>query len=145
MAWKLAIGQVCPPGTNRRSGNRMMMLKVRHTDCQLYACAIRRHGKNLLQEIEMGSLNQKLNFNGSGSITSVEEERELICLLLFTCHFGEIFLFLWVLGMGCVILLWYSLSLPLIILYPRWSLPAAVIAGYSHFSRRSNFGYFRFR
>ena len=44
----------------------MMMIKVRHTDCQLYAFAkkstIRRHERNLLQEIEMGSLNQKLNF-----------------------------------------------------------------------------------
>ena len=25
--------------------------------------------------------------NGSGSITSVGEERELICLLLFTCYY----------------------------------------------------------
>ena len=43
-------------------------------------------------------------------------KRELICLLLFTCNYvfsnGRGFLFLWVLGMGYVILLWHSLSLP---------------------------------
>ena len=43
-------------------------------------------------------------------------KRELICLLLFTCNYVVFvwrgFLFLWVLGMGCVILLWHSLSLP---------------------------------
>ena len=48
------------------------------------------------------------------------EKRELICLLLFTCNYvvsvWRGFLFLWVLGMGYVILLWHSLSLPLIIL-----------------------------
>ena len=53
--------------------------------------------------------------NGSGSITSLGK-RELICLLLFTCNYGVSvwrgFLFLWVLGMGYVILLWHSLSLP---------------------------------
>ena len=42
--------------------------------------------------------------------------RELICLLLFTGNFvvsvWRGFLFLWVLGMGYVILLWHSLSLP---------------------------------
>ena len=42
--------------------------------------------------------------------------RELICLLLFTCNYvvsvWRGFLFLWVLGMGYVILLWHSLSLP---------------------------------
>ena len=41
---------------------------------------------------------------------------ELICLLLFTCNYvvsvKRDFLFLWVLGMGYVILLWHSLSLP---------------------------------
>ena len=50
-----------------------------------------------------------LYVNGSGSITSVGEERELICLLLFTCNYvvsvWRSFLFLWVLGMGYVILL----------------------------------------
>ena len=43
-------------------------------------------------------------------------KRELICLLLFTCNYvvsvRRGFLFLWVLGMGCVILFWHSLSLP---------------------------------
>ena len=43
-------------------------------------------------------------------------KRELICLLLFICNyvvsFWRDFLFLWVLGMGYVILLWHSLSLP---------------------------------
>ena len=50
----------------------------------------------------------------SGSITSVGE-RELICLLSFTCNYlvsvRRGFHFLWVLGMGCIILLWHSLSL----------------------------------
>ena len=43
-------------------------------------------------------------------------KRELICLLKFTCNYVVFvrrgFLFLWVLGMGYVILLWHSLSLP---------------------------------
>ena len=43
-------------------------------------------------------------------------KRELICLLSFTCNYLVFvwrgFLFLWVLGMGYVILLWHSLSLP---------------------------------
>ena len=43
-------------------------------------------------------------------------KRELICLLLFTYNYVVFvwrgFLFLWVLGMGYVILLWHSLSLP---------------------------------
>ena len=43
------------------------------------------------------------------------EKRKLICLLLFTCNYvvsvWKGFLFLWVLGMGYVILLWHSLSL----------------------------------
>ena len=42
-------------------------------------------------------------------------KRELIYLLLFTCNYvvsvWRGFLFLWVLGMGYVILLWHSLSL----------------------------------
>ena len=42
-------------------------------------------------------------------------KRELICLLLMTCNYvvsvWRGFLFLWVLGMGYVILLWHSLSL----------------------------------
>ena len=47
-------------------------------------------------------------------------KRELICFLLFTCNYvvsvWRGFLFRWVLGMGYVVLLWHSLSLPLIIL-----------------------------
>ena len=47
-------------------------------------------------------------------------KRDLICLLLFTCNYvvsvWRGFLFLWVPGMGYVILLWHSLSLPLIII-----------------------------
>ena len=43
-------------------------------------------------------------------------KRELICLLLFTCNYVVSvlrgFLFLCVLGMGYVILLWHSMSLP---------------------------------
>ena len=41
-------------------------------------------------------------------------KRELICLLLFTCNYVVSVWrgFLWVLGMGYVILLWQSLSLP---------------------------------
>ena len=56
-----------------------------------------------------------LYVNGSGSITSIGEERA-ICLLLFTCNYVVSvwggFLFFWVLGMGYVVLLWRSLSLP---------------------------------
>ena len=43
-------------------------------------------------------------------------KRELICLLLLNCNYlvsvRRGFLFLWVLGMGFVILLWHSLGLP---------------------------------
>ena len=43
-------------------------------------------------------------------------KRGLICLLWFTCNYvvsvGEVFFFLWMLGMGYVILLLHSLSLP---------------------------------
>ena len=43
-------------------------------------------------------------------------KRQLICLLSFACNYVVFvwrgFLFLWVLGMGYVILLWHSLSLP---------------------------------
>ena len=42
-------------------------------------------------------------------------KRELICSLLFTCNYvvsvWRGFHFLWVLGMGYVVLLWHSLSL----------------------------------
>ena len=41
---------------------------------------------------------------------------ELICLLLLTCNYvvsvWRGFLFLWVVGMGYVVLFWHSLSLP---------------------------------
>ena len=51
----------------------------------------------------------------SGSITSVGKG-DLICLLLVTCNYVVSvrggFLFLWMLGMGCVIVLWHSLGLP---------------------------------
>ena len=44
------------------------------------------------------------------------EKRELICLLWFTCNrvvsVRRGFLFLCVLRMGCIILVWHSLSLP---------------------------------
>ena len=43
-------------------------------------------------------------------------KRELICLLLFACNcvvsVWRGFFFLWVLGMGLVVLLWQSLSFP---------------------------------
>ena len=68
----------------------------------------------LLKKIKVGVLCRNLYsfvvnlyVNGSGSITSAGEERELICLLLFTCNYvfsvwrGS--LFLWVLGMGYLI------------------------------------------
>ena len=46
-------------------------------------------------------------------------KRRLMCLLLFTCNYvvsvRRGFLFLWVLGMGYVILLWHSQSLHIII------------------------------
>ena len=51
----------------------------------------------------------------SGSITLVGD-KELIYLLSFSCNYvvsvQRGFLFLWVLGMGCVILLWHTLSHP---------------------------------
>ena len=57
-------------------------------------------------------------------------KRELICLLLFTCNYVvsvlRDFLFLWVLGMGYVILLWHSLSLPYIYIYLLFSLPSSM-------------------
>ena len=56
-------------------------------------------------------------------------KRELICLLLFTCNYVVSvlrgFLFLWVFGMGYVILLWHSLSLP-----------------YKHYGCRSSSGHY---
>ena len=57
VAWKLAIGQVCP--LYKQKVRTIMMVKVRHHGCQLYACAkrstINRHGRIFLQEIEMRS------------------------------------------------------------------------------------------
>ena len=51
-------------------------------------------------------------------------KRELICLLLVTCNcvvsVWRRFLFLWVLGMGYVILLWHSLGLPYNYFALRW-------------------------
>ena len=56
-----------------------------------------------------------LYVNGSGSITSCGEERATLSAV-FTCNYvvsvWRGFLFLWMLGMGYVILLWHSLSLP---------------------------------
>ena len=56
-----------------------------------------------------------LYVSGSGSITSVGEERANL-LMLFTCYCGiffrSVFLFLWVLGTGYFNLFWHSLSLP---------------------------------
>ena len=56
-----------------------------------------------------------LSISGSGSITSIWEERANLSAM-FTCNYvvsvRRGFLFLWVLGMGRVILLWHSLSLP---------------------------------
>ena len=61
------------------------------------------------------SLVSYLYVSGGGSITSLGK-RGLICLLVFTCYYvvsvWRGFLFHWVLGMGCVILLWHSLGLP---------------------------------
>ena len=52
-------------------------------------------------------------------------KRELICLLLFTCNsvvsVWRGYIFLWVLGMGYVILLRHSMSLP----YNYFELPSA--------------------
>ena len=59
----------------------------------------------------------------NGSITSVGEERDYLCVIVITCNYvvsvRRDFLFLCVLGMGCVILLWHSLSLP----YNYYSIP----------------------
>ena len=52
-----------------------------------------------------------LYVNGSGSITSVGEERANLSAN-YVVSVWRGFLFLWVLGMGYVVLLWHSLSLP---------------------------------
>ena len=58
---------------------------------------------------------------------------ELIRMLLFTCNYvvsvWKGFLFLWVLGMGYVILLWHSLSLPLIIFNSRFFVVVFFLGG----------------
>ena len=57
-------------------------------------------------------------------------KRELICLLLFTCNYvvsvSRGSLFHWVLGMGYVILLWHSLSIPYNYFENRLSVQKAV-------------------
>ena len=56
-----------------------------------------------------------LYVSGSGSVTSVGKERAKLFAIVYLhlCGFcWRGFLFLWVLGMGYVILLWHSLSLP---------------------------------
>ena len=56
-----------------------------------------------------------LYVNSSGSITSVGEERANLSAVVSCNYVVSVwrgFLFLWVLGMGYVILLWHSLSLP---------------------------------
>ena len=62
-------------------------------------------------------------------------KRELICLLLITCNYVVFvrrgFLFLWVLGMGYVILLWHSLSLP----YNYFTIYKIVFKGYKFHGR----------
>ena len=60
----------------------------------------------------------------------INMKRELICLLLFTCNYvvsvWRGFLFLWVLGMGYLILLWRFLSLPYNYMTEiRWATPIA--------------------
>ena len=97
MTWKPAIGQVCPPCTNKRPGNQMLMIKVRHIDCQLKLCLCKK-------EQNQTSWKEFIARNSNGVLKSEIE-----------------------------------------LLYTRWPLRTAVIAGYSQFSRRSNFGYYRFR
>ena len=51
----------------------------------------------------------------SGSITSVGEERANLSVIVYLLLCGSVrrgFLFLLVLGMGCILLLWHSLGLP---------------------------------
>ena len=66
-------------------------------------------------------------------------KRELICLIAFTCNYvvsvRRGFHFLWVLGMGCVISLWHSPSLPYTCfdyLNLKNSLNLAVFDNYKH-------------
>ena len=66
-------------------------------------------------KIEMEKKGLRVNM-GKTKIMESGIKRELICLLLFTCNYvvsvWRGFLFLWVLGMGYIVLLWHSLSLP---------------------------------
>ena len=57
--------------------------------------------------------NEKCVFISTSTVPRLGK-RPLICLLLFTCNYVVSVWrgFLWVLGMGYVILLWHSLSLP---------------------------------
>ena len=69
-------------------------------------------------------------------------KRELICPLLLTCNYvvsvWRGFLFLWVLGMGYVILFWHSLSLPYNYFAHNFSAVAAInvsslhVQGFTH-------------
>ena len=70
-----------------------------------------------------------LYVRGSGLITSVGEERANLSACNYVVSVWRDFFFLWVLGMGYVILLWHPLSLPYnyftlvnIILFPFFSL-----------------------
>ena len=64
-------------------------------------------------------------------------KRELICLLSFACNYVVFvwrgFLFLWVLGMGYVILLWHSLSLPYNYSSERYTLRRACLSDFEMF------------
>ena len=72
-----------------------IMIKVRHTDRQLYTCA-----KRARSDFMEGNYSRNINV---------------------------------------------VLKLEIQLLYPRWPLSDALSAGYSQFSHRSNFGYYRFR
>ena len=55
--------------------------------------------------------NLYVSFSGLITYTSVGEERAIF-LLLFTCNYVVLRSFLFLLVLGCVILLWHSLGLP---------------------------------
>ena len=63
-------------------------------------------------------------------------KRELVFLRLFACSFvvsvSWRFLFLLVLGMGCALLLWHSLGLPLIIFYKLHAFVLILVIGNSY-------------
>ena len=64
------------------------------------------------------SVHVYVSYSGSITVTSVGEERELVCQLSFSCGYVVSvrggFLFHCVLGMGCVILLWHSMRILLV-------------------------------